>query len=134
LGRLEALVAAGQLPQGAWLRTRFTAPRRAHYAIARYHHIADRLAVRRGYVVLDNYEALYHVFPVSWRTRPDWVTFRPSTEGLTVRLVPGDRRWPNVLYVLHESGGRLQAADPRIEIGPTLAEGRFALTPVRRRL
>src|SRR5216110_2956955 len=50
---------------------------------------------------------------------PDWLTFRKSIEGLTVRMVPGDIPWPNVLYVLHEGDHRLQAADSRIEIGPT---------------
>jgi hypothetical protein len=134
LARLETLFTRGRVPEGAWLRTRFTGSRRGVYSIAGYSHIADRLAVRRQFIVLDNYEALYHIFPVSWRARPDWVTFRQSIGGLTVRLVPGVLQWPNMLYVLHESERRLQAADPRIEIGPTLVERPFALTPVRRRL
>lgn len=134
LALLESLFTTGRVPEGAWLRTRFTVYRRGLYSIAGYYHIADRLAARRRFVVLDNYETLYRVFPVAWRAQPDWLTFRQSIEGLTVRLVPGDVRWPKVIYVLHERDRRLQAADPRIEIGPTLAAGQFALTPVRRRL
>ena len=133
LSVLETLFAEARVPEGAWLRTRFGAYRRAPYGIARYSHIADRLAARRRLVVLDNYESYTRAFTVSWRGRPDWLTFRKSIEGLTVRMVPGDIPWPNVLYVLHEGDHRLQAADSRIEIGPTRIGGRFALTPVRRR-
>jgi len=133
LAQLESLFTTARVPEGAWLRTRFMVYRRGLYSIGGYYHIADRLALRHRYIVLDNYEALYHIFSVGWRTRPDWVAFRQSIEGLTVRLVPGDVRWPDVLYVLHESDHPLQPADPRIEIDPTLTAGQFALTPVRRR-
>jgi len=133
LAQLESLFTTARVPEGAWLRTRFMVYRRGLYSIGGYYHIADRLALRHRYIVLDNYEALYHIFSVGWRTRPDWVAFRQSIEGLTVRLVPGDVRWPDVLYVLHESDHALQPADPRIEIDPTLTAGQFALTPVRRR-
>lgn len=133
LAQLESLFSTARVPEGAWLRTRFMVYRRGLYSIGGYYHIADRLALRHGYIVLDNYEALYRIFSVGWRTRPDWVAFRQSREGLTVRLVPGNLRWHNALYVLHESDHPLQPADPRIEIDPTLTAGQFALTPVRRR-
>jgi hypothetical protein len=133
LALLESLFTTARVPEGAWVRTRFRVYRRGLYAIGGYYHIADRLAPRRRLIVLDDYETLYKIFPVSWRRQPDWATFRQSIHGLTVRLVPGEVRWPGALYVLHESDRRLQAADPRIEIGPTLTAGQFALTPVRRR-
>src|ERR1051325_6565498 len=133
LSQLETLFTDDRVPEGAWLRTRFGAYRRGLYSIAKYSHIADRLAARRRFVVLDNYESYTRAFAVLWRGRPDWLTFRRSTEGFTVRMIPGDIPWPNVLYVLHEGDQRLQSADSRIEIGPTRFGGRFALTPVRRR-
>ncbi|HYT83424.1 MAG TPA: hypothetical protein VEK86_08230 [Gemmatimonadales bacterium] len=134
LALLEALFTRAQAPEGAWLRTRFRV-HRGLYTIGAYTHIAERLAVRRGFLVLDNYEALYNAFAVSWRAQPDWLAFRQSQEGLTIRLIPGRLSWSeNVVYVLHESERRLQVADPRLDIGPTLVGGPFALTPVRRRL
>src|SRR5437867_11413299 len=112
LAQLESLFTTARVPEGAWLRTRFMVYRRGLYSIGGYYHIADRLALRHRYIVLDNYEALYHIFSVGWRTRPDWVAFRQSVEGLTVRLVPGPVRWPTVLYVLRAGAPPLPPAEP----------------------
>jgi len=130
---LETLFADSRVPEGAWVRTRFRTARRGLYTVAGYSQISARIAILRRLVLLDNYETFNQIFGVFWRARPDWLTFRQSTDGFTVRIVPGDIAWPNALYVLHEGDRRLRATDPRIEIGPTLAAGGFALTPVRRR-
>src|SRR5205814_1646180 len=82
LAQLESLFTTARVPEGAWLRTRFMVYRRGLYSIGGCYHIAGRAALRRRYIVLDNYEALYHIFSVGWRTRPDWVAFRQSIEGL----------------------------------------------------
>lgn len=128
------LVAAGAR-EGAWVARRFTEYPPAEFNVTAYSYRQqlDRVAVRRRLVVLDNFEALYEVFPTTWRARPDWLTFRPSTAGVTVRLVPGAIPWPGGVYVLHEQDRALQVADPRLELGPSVAAGPFAVTLVRRR-
>lgn len=132
LGVADRLLAQAGAAEGAWVARRFTGYRRTQYGIAARSHLLERIAVRRKLIVLDNYEALYQIFAVSWRRRPDWLTFAPAGAGLTVRLVPGEVRWPGAAYVLHEWNRGLEVADPRLELGRTVAESSFAVTPVRR--
>lgn len=119
--------------EGAWVRSRLTIYRRGLFRIAAYRHLADRVAVRRRFVVVDNYEALYRIFPTAWRAQPDWVTFRQSIGGLTARLVPGELPWPGAVYVLHESDRVLQMADPRLEARGSVVGRGLAVTRVARR-
>jgi hypothetical protein len=129
---IDHLLTAAGAGGGSWVMTRFTTYRRGMFHVAGYRHVIDRVAVQRGMVVLDNYEALYGVFPTVWRGIPDWIQFRPSTSGLTVRLAPGSIPWPGGVFVLHESQRGLQAADTRLALGPSAVGGPFAVTLVRR--
>jgi hypothetical protein len=129
---IDRLLTAAGAGEGSWVVTRFTTYRRGMFHVAGYRHVIDRVAVRRRMVVLDNYEALYGVFPTVWRGLPDWIQFRPSTSGLTVRLAPGSLRWPDGVFVLHESYRPLQVAVPRLAFGPSAVGGPFAVTLVRR--
>jgi len=130
---IDRLLTAAGASEGSWVVTRFTMYRRGPFHVAGYRHLIGRVAVRRRMVVLDNYEALYGVFSTAWRGTPDWIQFRPSRSGLTLRLAPGAIRWPGGVFVLHESDRVLQVADPRLALGPTAVGGPFAVTSVRRR-
>ena len=130
---VDGLLTKAGAREGSWVVRRFTGYRRTQYGIAARSHLPERVAVRRGLIVLDNYEALYEIFAVAWRGRPDWAGFAPTGGGLAVRLVPGEVRWPGPVYVIHDSGRALEGGDPRLELGPTLSESSFAVTPVRRR-
>lgn len=130
---LERLLAADGASDGDWVRTRFVNVRRGLFRISAYRHLVDRIALRQRLLVLDDYEALYGVFAIAWRERPDWLTFRPAGRGLALELVPGDVRWTPLVHVVHEREWPLATADARLTLGPTLAADAFAVTPVRRR-
>ncbi len=129
---IDRLLAAAGAGEGSWVTTRLTMYRRGLFHVAGYRHLVGRVAVYRNLVVLDNYEALYGVFSTVWRGTPDWLQFRQSTTGLTVRLAPGSIRWPGGVFVLHESGHALQITDPRLALGASFSGGAFAVTLVRR--
>jgi hypothetical protein len=133
LALIDELLTAAGARDGSWVVTRWTMYRRGFFHVAGYRHLMDRIAARRNMVVLDNYEALYGVFSTMWRGAPDWIQFRPSTTGLTVRLTPGAIRWPDGVFVLHESDRALQIADPRLLLVRSAVGGPFAVTLVRRR-
>jgi hypothetical protein len=132
LAVLDRLFTTAGAPEGAWVARRFTGYRRDVHGIAPRSHLLERLALRRRFIVLDNYEALFEIFDVSWRQRPDWVTFVPVGATLVARLVPGTVRWPGPLYLVHERERRLAAADRRLVAGRTVSEGDLAVTPLRR--
>lgn len=133
LALIDGLLTAAGARDGSWVDTRWTMYRRGLFHVAGYRHLMDRVAARRNMVVLDNYEALYGVFSTMWRGAPDWIQFRPSTTGLTLRLAPGMIRWPDGVFVLHESDRVLQVADPRLQVVRSAVGGPFAVTLVRRR-
>jgi hypothetical protein len=133
LALIDELLTAAGASDGSWVVTRWTMYRRGLFHVAGYRHLMDRVAARRNMIVLDNYEALYGVFSTMWRRPPDWIQFRPSTSGLTVRLAPGSIRWPGGVFVLHESDRVLQIADPRLQLVRSAVGGPFAVTLVRRR-
>jgi len=133
LAALDRLFTAAGAPEGAWVARRFTGYRRDAHGIAPRSHLLERLALRRRFVVLDNYEALFEIFDVSWRARPDWVTFVPADSVLTPRLIPGDVRWPGPLYLLHDRDRTIAFGDPQLEAGPTVVGAAFAVTQLRRR-
>jgi hypothetical protein len=127
------LVRSGAGP-GSWVRQRFTDSRRGLFRIGAYRHLVERLALRHDLIVLDDYEALYGVFDISWQARPDWLAIaRPREDSLELRLVPGDVSWGGGLYLVHERARRLGSSDARLEVGPTLGDADFAVTRVRRR-
>lgn len=121
--------------EGGWVARRFTVPPRDGFLVTAYAYrrLLERVAVQERLVVMDNVEALYGIFPVTWRDRPDWVTFRPTTVGLTVRFIPGAIPWPGGLYVLHERDRKLLVTDPHLEVGRSVASGTLAVTLIRRR-
>jgi len=125
-------VAAGAGP-GAWVRTRIVNQRAGLFRISGYRHLVDRLAARRGFVVLDNYEALYGVFSIAWRRRPDWLALRPAPSGgLILQLVPGELRWASDLYLLHERTWPVAVVDTRLALGATATSASFAVAQLRR--
>lgn len=131
---LERLLAAAGAGEGAWVRARFVDASRGLFRITGYRHLVERIATRERLVVLDNYEALYGIFGVSWRARPDWLGIRRYQDSVfAVELVPGTARWDTDLYLVHESHARVVSGDARLELGPTVAQGAFAVTPVKRR-
>ena len=131
---VDRLLTRAGVADGAWVRTRLTTYRRGLFHVAAYRNLVARIAVRRRLVVLDDDEALYGVFATTWRARPDWVTFRKSAGGFTIRLVPGVVRCPpDGVYVLHERERVLQLADSGLELGPTVSEQGFSVTQVKRR-
>ena len=132
LATIDRLLGTAGSVESAWVRTRLVNWRRGLFRISGYRHLVERIAMRRRLVVADNYEALYQVFPLSWRARPDWLAFRPGDGGLVLELVPGDISWPPPLYVVHESALPLGTSDSRLELGRTAAAGAFAVTPVTR--
>lgn len=116
---------------GAWLVTRLSAYRRWPFRIGAYRHLGERAAVDRRLVVLNNYEALYGIFSVSWRGRPDWVFFRPRDGSLVATLVPGDIRWSGPMHVLHERTARV-VPDSTLEVVGMHVGRRFAVSTVRK--
>lgn len=117
--------------RGAWMVTRLTAYRRWPFRVGVYRHLGARVAVDRGLVVLNNYEALYGVFSVSWRARPDWVQFRPDQHTLLASFVPGELSWNGPMYVLHERAHRVRSGDPRLTVAGVQAGPRFTITSLR---
>jgi hypothetical protein len=131
---IDDLLARSRAGAGAWVRTRFADSRRGLYRIAGYRHLVERIAARRELVALDDYEARYGAFAVSWRARPDWLVIaRPVEDSLELRLVPGELHWGDGLYLVHERGWRLGSDDARLAVGVTASAGAFAVTRLSRR-
>jgi hypothetical protein len=128
---VSALLARAGARDGAWMVTRLAAYRRWPFRVGVYRHLGARVAVERGLIVLNNYEALYGVFSVSWRARPDWVQFRRDRETLLASFVPGTLSWNGPMYVLHERAHRVHSADPRMTIAGVQSGPRFAVTTLR---
>ncbi len=131
---IDALLAQDGASSGAWVRSRFADARRGLFRIAGYRHLVERIAARRELVALDDYEARYGVFAVSWRARPDWLAIaRVGEDSLELRLVPGEVPWKPSLYLVHEVGWRIGNRDARLDVAATLRADGFAVTRVRRR-
>lgn len=130
---VAGLLDRARVQEGEWMVTRLSAYRRWPFRIGAYRHLGERHAVTRRLVVLNNYEALYGIFSVSWRSRPDWIFFRPLDASLAASLVPGDIEWSGAMHVLHERQHRVVAADSALQVVSTFAGGRFAVTTMRKR-
>jgi hypothetical protein len=129
----DGFVQAGAQP-GAWVRTSLADHERGLFRVSAYAHLVERVALRRDYVVLDNYEAQLRIFPVTWRATPDWLALTASRGGWTARLMVRDARWSTPVFVVHEADRPLASVDAGLEVGPAVAAGPFHVTAVRRRL
>ncbi len=130
---LDRLLTEAGVAEGDWVLSRLTVYRRRPFRVGAYGHLVEGVAASRAFTVLDNYEALNGVFSVSWRTRPDWITFRPYGDTLVARFIPGALHPPGPVYVVHERDRLVSSADARLAVGATRAEGRWAVTSLHRR-
>jgi hypothetical protein len=132
-GEVAALLERVPVRPGEWMVTRLSTYRRWPVRVGVYRHLGERAAVPRGLVVLNNYEALYGIFSVSWRERPDWIVFRPVDATLAATFVPGDVGWSGPIHVLHERDRRIVSADSALQVVSSHAGHRFAVTTLRQR-
>lgn len=132
-GEVEALLDRVPVRRGEWMVTRLSTYRRWPVRVGVYRHLGERAAVSRGLVVLNNYEALYGIFSVSWRERPDWIVFRPVDATLAATFVPGDIDWSGPIHVLHERNRRIVPADSLLQVVSSHPGARFAVTTLRQR-
>ena len=128
---LEGLLAGAGATEGSWVTTHLDDNERGLFQIPGYSHLVDRVATRRRLVVLDNYQTYYSVFAVSWRARPDQLAIHGTTSALALGIVPGAVHWTPALYLVSESEATVRADDDRLILGPTTAEGDFAVTRIR---
>ena len=129
MGEWDRLLHAAGADSGGWVRARLGNWRAGLFRISGYRHLIDRIAVRRQLIVLDDYEAMYGVFPVTWRARPDWVIVKPGPQdGMVVDFEPGELHWATGLYLLYERRAPIVAADARLRLSPTYQTDAFAVT------
>jgi hypothetical protein len=125
---VQRLLADAGATEGAWIVSRLTVYRDWPSRVGVYRHLAEGVATSPASVVVNNYESLNDIFFVHWRTRPDWVSFRPAGDTLRAQLIPGRLAPRGPIFVLHERGRPISASGSTVAVLRTVEAGAFAVT------